>query len=386
MNAKAFQLNVVRANPATSKTGRTALIRFSQVSNSFIGPSRMLKRLSPRERFEQLVSTYEPMLRAAFIEAIDDIRSNIVLRRIVERLERGDINGAISAMNLDEAAFRPLDEAIRVTFFGGGVAAVEQFPTLRDPSGHRIVVRWDARSLAAEEWLQTHSSQLVTGILQDQQIAIRTALETGLARGDNPTRTALNVVGRVNRVTGTREGGVIGLTTAQSEYVARARQELLTGEPDQLKRYLERSRRDKRFDRTVTAAVRDGKSIPLESVNRIVGRYSDNLLKLRADTIGLHETFAALGASKDIAFRQQIERGNIRADPVTKTWKHTPQEKPRMQHVAMQGQKVQFDQPFIALDGTEIPYPHAPGVPARHTLGCKCFCEYKIDFAARLVR
>ncbi|RWB31849.1 MAG: head morphogenesis protein [Mesorhizobium sp.] len=346
----------------------------------------MLKRLSPRERFEQLVSTYEPMLRAAFIEAIDDIRSNIVLRRIVERLERGDINGAISAMNLDEAAFRPLDEAIRVTFFGGGVAAVEQFPTLRDPSGHRIVVRWDARSLAAEEWLQTHSSQLVTGILQDQQIAIRTALETGLARGDNPTRTALNVVGRVNRVTGTREGGVIGLTTAQSEYVARARQELLTGEPDQLKRYLERSRRDKRFDRTVTAAVRDGKSIPLESVNRIVGRYSDNLLKLRADTIGLHETFAALGASKDIAFRQQIERGNIRADPVTKTWKHTPQEKPRMQHVAMQGQKVQFDQPFIALDGTEIPYPHAPGVPARHTLGCKCFCEYKIDFAARLVR
>ncbi|WP_287139141.1 hypothetical protein [Mesorhizobium sp.] len=66
----------------------------------------MLKRLSPRDRFEQLVSTYEPMLRTAFIEAIDDIRSNIVLRRVVERLERGDVNGAIAAMNLDEAAGR----------------------------------------------------------------------------------------------------------------------------------------------------------------------------------------------------------------------------------------------------------------------------------------
>ncbi|RWE96466.1 head morphogenesis protein [Mesorhizobium sp.] len=346
----------------------------------------MLKRLSPLERFEQLVATYEPMLRAAFIEAIDDIRSNIVLRRVVERLERGDINGAIAAMNLDEAAFRPLDEAIRQAFNGGGVATVEGMPTLRDPSGHRVVVRWDARNLAAEQWLRDHSSQLIINIVADQQNSIRVALSEGLARGDNPTRTALNVVGRVNAVTTRREGGVIGLTTAQSEYVARARQELLTGEPDQLKRYLERSRRDKRFDRTVTAAVRDGKSIPLEFVNRIVGRYSDNLLKLRADTIGLHETFAALGASKDIAFRQQIERGNIRADLVTKTWKHTPQEKPRMQHVAMQGQKVQFDQPFIAPDGTEIPYPHAPGVPARHTLGCKCFCEYKIDFTARLVR
>ncbi|WP_287331006.1 hypothetical protein [Mesorhizobium sp.] len=36
-----------------------------------------------------------PMLPAAFIEAIDDIRSNIVLRRLVERLERDEINGAI---------------------------------------------------------------------------------------------------------------------------------------------------------------------------------------------------------------------------------------------------------------------------------------------------
>lgn len=35
------------------------------------------------------------MLPAAFIEAIDDIRSNIVLRRLVERLERDEINGAI---------------------------------------------------------------------------------------------------------------------------------------------------------------------------------------------------------------------------------------------------------------------------------------------------
>lgn len=57
----------------------------------------MLKRLSPRERFEQLVSTCEPLLRIAFIEAIDDIRSNIVLRRVVERMERGDINGAVAA-------------------------------------------------------------------------------------------------------------------------------------------------------------------------------------------------------------------------------------------------------------------------------------------------
>ncbi|TIN80706.1 Hsp20/alpha crystallin family protein [Mesorhizobium sp.] len=346
----------------------------------------MLKRLSPRERFEQLVSTYEPMLRAAFIEAIDDIRSNIVLRRIVERLERGDINGAIAAMSLDEAAFRPLDEAIRQTFNGGGVATVEQMPALRDPSGFQVVLRWDARNLAAEAWLREHSAQLVTDIVADQQIAIRTALETSLARGDNPTRTAVDVVGRVSRVTGQREGGIIGLTAQQSQYVENARQELSSGDPEAIRNYLQRGRRDKRFDRTVAKALREGKPLPRDMVDRITALYSDGLLKLRADTIGLHETFAALGASKDIAFQQAIAKAAVRADAITKGWKHTPQEHPRVQHVEMQGQKVRFDQPFVAPDGTLIPYPHAAGVPARHTLGCKCFCEYKIDFVAQLVR
>jgi hypothetical protein len=346
----------------------------------------MLVRLTPRERFETLVQQFEPRVRAAFMEAIDDIRSNIVLRRVVERLERGDINGAIAALNLDEAAFRPLEEAIREAYNGGGVAAVENMPTLRDPEGHRVVVRFGVRNLEAETWLREHSTALVTNIVEDQRLAIRSSFEAGLARGDNPTRTAVDVAGKMNRVTGRREGGVIGLTSQQASYVDNARRQLLSGDPDEMRAYLERGRRDKRFDRTILKAIREGKPVPREMVDRIVGRYSDGLLKLRADTIGLNETMTALGESKDHAFRQQIARGAVAAQDVTKTWRHTPQEHPRVQHVAMQSQTVRFDKPFVAPDGTMIPYPHAVGVPARHVLGCKCFAEYKIDFVARLVR
>jgi hypothetical protein len=52
----------------------------------------------------------------------------------------------------------------------------------------------------------------------------------------------------------------------------------------------------------------------------------------------------------------------------------------------MHGQTVQFDQPFIAPDGTMIPYPHADGVPANHTLGCKCRVDYRIDYTGALIR
>ncbi|WP_189644404.1 hypothetical protein [Mesorhizobium sp. M9A.F.Ca.ET.002.03.1.2] len=85
-------------------------------------------------------------------------------------------------MSLDESAFRPLDEAIRQAFNGGGVATVEQMPALRSPSGFQIVVGWDARNVAAEAWLRDHSSTLIRSIVADQQESIRAALSEGLAK------------------------------------------------------------------------------------------------------------------------------------------------------------------------------------------------------------
>ena len=121
--------------------------------------------------------------------------------------------------------------------------------------GHRVLFRFGVRNPEAEQWLREHSAQLVTRIVDDQRLAIRTAMTEGLARGDNPRVSALDIVGRVNRVTGRREGGVIGITAAQERYVASARAEVLSGDPEQLRHYLTRERRDKRFDAIVKRAL-----------------------------------------------------------------------------------------------------------------------------------
>lgn len=336
--------------------------------------------------FEQLRAIHEPRVRQAFIDSVRDLVDSVTLKSVVERLERGDVHGALEALHLDADAFARLELAIQDAYNAGGAATVDNLPLLRDPNGARVVFRFSVRNPAAELWLKSHSSQLVTAIVDDQRVALRTAFTEGLAQGQNPTKTALDVIGRVNRGSNRREGGVIGLTAQQERYVATARQELLSGDVDQMLNYLTRSRRDRRFDAAVLKAIEKGRPLDLETVNRIAGRYADRLLQLRGDAIGLNETMTALARSRQDAVGQQIAAGKIAAQDVTKVWKHTPQERPRLNHQAMNGQSVAWGEKFKLPNGVEMDYPHAPDAPASETLFCKCTFSIKVDYFGKVVR
>ena len=188
----------------------------------------------------------------------------------------------------------------------------------------------------------------------------------------------------MNRVTGKREGGLIGLSSVQASYVTTARQELASGDSAHLRHYLTRTRRDKRFDRSVQKAINDEASVPAEIARKAVNRYEARLLELRGQTIAKVETFAALASAKNEAHRQAIESGKISAAAVTKTWRHFWSKGARVTHAAMDGSKVGFYSDFVLPDGTAMAYPHAPGAPIEHTAGCHCQADYRIDFLANL--
>ncbi|KKX29184.1 head morphogenesis protein SPP1 [Rhizobium sp. LC145] len=336
--------------------------------------------------FDELLDRYEPRLAAAFREGVEAIKSTIVLKTVVERLERGDIAGAIRAIQFEPEAFSALEIALQEAFNAGGVNMVQSLPQLVAPDGTRVLFQFGVRNLEAERLIREQSSTLVTNIVEDQREALRIAFEAGLAQGRNPTATALEVVGRVNRVTGRREGGVIGLTSRQAEFITRARESLLSGNLDGMRSYLALKTRDRRFDRTVLKAIREDRPVDRELVAKIIGRLSDRNLLLRAETIALEETRTALFSVRDNAIRQQIEGGKIAAQEVTKKWRHSGSEHPRLQHIAMSGQSVGIDQPFVAPDGTHLMYPHDPKAPVRHRIGCKCRVEYDIDYIAAGLR
>lgn len=340
-----------------------------------------------RREIDALLAQYEPRLREAFMRAISETVDAITLLRVLEALERRDIEAAVRAIGLDPAAFGPLQLAISETYYAAGMGEAAGIRA-RDPEGNRVVFRFGVRNIEAEEWLRASSSALVTGIVEDQANGLRQSFAAGLARGDNPRTTALDVIGRVSRATGRREGGIIGLTALQAGYVDRARDNLLSGDPARMREYLTLGRRDKRFDRTVLKAIREGRALTRDEVTKITGRLSDSYLQLRGETIARHETMQAMAKGRDDAIRQAVAAGKIEAETTTKTWRNAAdgRVRPTHQHGSLGGQTVPLDQPFVSASGARLRYPHDPAAPTSETLGCRCWVDYKMDFFARVVR
>mgnify|MGYP001807499735 CR=1 FL=1 len=339
-----------------------------------------MARQTQQQRIEALLETWPSEIRAAFIDSIREIVDRVRLNAIITALEKGDIEGAVRATNIEPAAFQPLDTAIRQAFLEGGTATAATMPPMRDPGGATVVFRFDVRMPAAEDWLATHSSRAIAEIAEDQRRAIRSALTEGMARGDNPRATALDVVGRVNKASAQREGGIIGLSSVQAEYVANARRELLSGDQAQLKRYLGRERRDRRFDPQVRQAIKGGKPIDAAMVAKMAGRYADRLLALRGEVIGRTETMAAINGSRHQAWEQAAARGGFTVDTVTKSWSAVRDARTRDSHRHMNGEAVTLSQRF----SNGLMFPGDPEGAIAEIANCRCRLIYKRNFFAGL--
>lgn len=218
---------------------------------------------------------------------------------------------------------------------------------------------------------------------------MRLVLEAGQTEGRNPRATALDIVGRLNRATGRREGGILGLNSAQTDAVIRARQELLSGDAAQMRNYLTRGRRLPKFDRLVRKAIAEGKPLARADADKAVQGYSNSLLKLRGETIARTETLAGLNAGKEEGIRQLIDAGKVQRSAVKKVWRATGDDRTRDSHMALNGTEVGIDTAFTSpLTGAQMMFPHdtSRGAPASETIGCRCFYEIKIDYIGALQR
>lgn len=317
--------------------------------------------------YDALLTRYGREIADAFVAAMQDMATAADLQGMISAIERGDLAGALNALNLDETAYSPVLEAIRSGYVESGTLATSRYPALAS-------IRFNVRNPRAERWLSDHSSTLVREIISDQRVAVRQALTAGMERGENPRTTALNIVGRLNPATRLRENGIVGLTSVQEGYVRNAVAELQSGDPAQLRNYLERARRNKVFDRTILKAINSGEPVPAETIRKAVAAYKGRLLRLRGDMIGRTEALTSLRAAKREAYLQAVERGDIREADITRIWRDASDLRVRHSHARLDGQKVRgLSEPFVSpVTGARMLYPGDPTAPAGERIACRC--------------
>lgn len=331
----------------------------------------MARKPTPNQRrqVEALLKTYDPLIRKAFAAAIQAARGSVDQAALIAALEARDIERAVQLLRLNQAVLFPLTDAVRSAYVAGADLVA---PVL--PVAIAGAFAFDGLHPRAERWIAEKGATLVQGIVEDSLNATRTALISGLQEGRGTRTVARDITGTM--INGQRRGGILGLTSEQTDYAISARSELQALDGN----YFTRKLRDKRFDGRVRKAIKEGKPLSQADVDMITGRYKDRMLAHRGRLIAQNETFTAQAAGRSEAMRQVLDRADVEA--VNLRWQHSPQRNGRPDHIEMDGKITSLGEDFVLPDGTLMAHPHDPRGGAKNSLGCKCVAIYRV----RLVR
>lgn len=338
----------------------------------------------------EILDELAPVVREAFLASIDDIKSVADMEALERLYRRGDVEGFIRALNLEPEFFEPFREALRSGYTRGGQELMAALPLSKAP-GTRIVARFGVRNLRAENWIRNSSSKRVTDILDTTKEAIRETLKTGLSQGRGPRSVALDIVGRKDRVTGRRIGGQIGLTSKQSEHVRNAYRQLTSSDPTELRKYLKRSLRDERYDRTVIRAIKEGRPVPAADARRITAVYEDAYLRYRGEMIARTEMLQSLHAAQDEGLSQLVEKGKLKNEQIKRIWDASEDADTRDTHRQAEADSranpARKGEPFT-VGGYKMMYPGDAsfGAPAEEIIACRCRVIIDLDFISELTR
>lgn len=338
----------------------------------------------PKQSFTDLTEEQAQRIRQAFLDAIYAARNRAQVNAIAEALARGDIEAVIRALALDPVVFRGLEQAIEQAFEVGGNWQIDRLLPRTTATGARVDILFNVRNFAAENWLRNHSSTLVREIVEDQRVAARNFLTAGMEAGNNPKTTALDLVGRLNRATGQREGGVLGLTSSQEAWIRNYEAELR--DPARLSEALTRALRDKRFDKSILKAIREGNGLDDAMIRKMLISYRNKALKLRGDTIGRTESLASMHQASYEAMRQAIDAGQVDRDLVTAKWKTAKDIRVRDTHRALDGKEVPFGEAFVTPRGNRLRWPGDPAGGASEVVNCRCTVAWRIDYFRQAAR
>lgn len=415
------------------------------------------------EIIDNLLAELPAALALAFLATIKAMRGRVNSVQLVRALENRDVDAAIDALNIDAGSFNVYTLEKQAQFVKAGDAVAQGLtqerkvvvarsiakaapePALRSPimtppvadaggsgarlppvdqppaptaspampveppripgaavpGGGQIVFSFDMHNPRAEAKIRQDAATRVQGYVDEQIATARKVIGDGYQRGAGPQQIAVEIAGRINPVSGKREGGIIGLSDPQAGYVDNMRKRLKSGDPAQMVKVLGQfdkdgkwvpgtgmTLRDKRYDAQIKkaiAAVAAGKPSTLtdDKIEEMTSKYSDRLIKKRADDVARTETASGVEMARMEASKQALTKAKLPSDALVKTWVHQGGVlHARDWHLDMNGESVTgSDTPFNLPDGSVMQHAHDPAGGAANNVSCRCATDMTIDWA-----
>ena len=339
-----------------------------------------------RELFDRLLRELEPTVRAGFLDAVEDLQSGVDLNRVIAAIKVGDVEGAVSALNINEAAFAKYSNALNNVYSQSATSMAGLLVSSGVlPNG----ARFNPFDESSVRWVAEHIRESVGGFTLDQREAARNFINSRYATQQGARSIALDLVGANTGRRRGRVGGILGLDAPRASRFEIVSNAIKTPEGVQslVVKHLDGSLGVKYKVNEATAkriikAYSNGTAVSAEDRAISERQYKDALLKDRADTIVITETAGAVQAGMNEEWQQALRTLGASPENVIKTWRHArgATEFHRPEHLAMSGVSVRgLNAPFIFSDGVQKQFPHDAGGGARHNIRCACMCEYRIE-------
>ena len=300
----------------------------------------------------------DPKIARAFIAAIEQIRTRVPAEQIARMIERRDFVSLENAFSghFSSSEWQPYGAAIEQAVLAGVKATSDTQGVVNGAQeDFQIAVGLNPR---LEQFALTLTSTRIREIDQTTRDTIRQVLQRGLTAGDDPFAIARQI------------RGSIGLTRRQEAAVSNYERMLRALDPEALERKL----RDRRSDGSVERAIRNDKALTEAQIRSLVDRYRDRYVKYRANVIARTESIRAVQGAQWELFQDMINKGQIDARQVRRTWIHTGDAHVRNSHLqipSLNERGVGQAEPFTSPLGP-ILYPGDPSALAANTIQCRC--------------
>lgn len=310
------------------------------------------------ERLEALLAEQEAAVARAFRNFIRAVNSPAVVERLIDLLERRDVEGALALVDSYVVRFGDVIPVIHQVV--GAATALELGAQVHDIV---IAIGFDPSHPRAAQIARANRLNLVRNFSTEQRSATRQALARAFESGAGTAETA-----RAFR-------GSIGLSSFHERWVNSFETSLRTLDS----KALDRALRDRRFDGTLQRAIDLNRPLTEKQITTMVDRYRARALSMRSENIARSEAIRATSEAREESLQQMIEQTNMDPQRVRRIWNATHDKRVRDFHRSMDLQERGIGESFEDGHENRLRWPGDPLAAAETTINCRCTTTFRIE-------